>query len=200
MKKITIYSEERAKYLQGQYSLVRSAITEIARAAKSQDIDVTIEDIQSLLDSPSPEETLYEIFLRPVINFFEKYPGYPKSSMAEMKRPLIIAANQVIPALLDLNRFHTLGLPLDNWEFHLERASHRMGLVCEVAKNVLDEHIQEQATITLTEEQGERLKVVESLCAYRNAGFEPTSFIDYNSEKSCYVINQNRLLNEIMKG
>lgn len=199
MKK-KIFVQSRRDYTLGQYREVRNAFdTIIEMICSHEDIPFDREDLRRVLNANNKENEVLDIFMRPISRFLQKNPEYPKSSLLEMKKPYLIGFNNTIPALSILERFGIVGIPFDEWEFNLKRPLPKMAYLSRVDEKTLNKYLDESACVELNNKQAEMMELTKTLCECINQGFNPISYIDFDNDKGVNVVQQDRLINDILK-
>lgn len=178
MKK-KVFVQSKRDYALGQYREVRRAFDTIIEVVCShEDIPFDREDLKRVLNADDREDEMLDIFMRPIYRFLRANPEYPRSSLAEMKKPYLIGFNNTRLALGNLGRFETVGVPFDEWEFTIERPLPKMASLSKVNEETLNKYLDEVACIELSYSQIEIIELTKALCDSMNQGFNPLSYID----------------------
>ena len=199
--KRTYYNKNNEQYLRAQFSTFQGAVNKIFENAQANGITVEVEDIERLLSASDPDLVLLEIYLRPIEEFKKKFEGASslKLMMSEQEKPYRQAAFSLTCILSDLQRYNYLDLDfgLLNWDF--ENIGKSLSYIVSVDKEVLDECIKDKCTVNLSDNQLEIIKLVESFCKSKNDGLEVAKYVDWSFENQKYTINEQHLMNDVLK-
>lgn len=195
-----IFLKSNRDYAHGQYREVCRAWDEIIGAVCAfDDIELSKEDLGRLLYVNDPEDEMLNIFLRPFYKFRSANPLYPKYSLEEIKKPYLLGYAKTIMAVSNLSRFATVGVPFEEWQFRLERPLGKWGGYSFVEDNVLNKYLDKNAYVELTDNQSEIIELTTKLCELMNQGSNPMSYIDYSNDEQTYIVQENRLINDVLK-
>lgn len=195
-----IFVQSKRDYALGQYREVRNAFDNIIKIVCShEDIPFDKEDLKRVLNANDREDEMLDVFMRPICRFLRANPEYPRSSLAEMKKPYLIDFNNTRIALANLERFETVGVPFDEWEFAIKRPLPKTAYLSKVDEETLNKYLDESACVEMSDDQIEIMELTKALCDCMNQGFNPLSYIDYDNEKGGSVVQQDRLINDILK-
>lgn len=199
--KRTYYNKNNEQYLRAQFSMFQSAVNKIFESAQSNGITVEVEDIERLLSSSDPDSVLLEIYLKPIEEFKQKFDGASslKLMISEQEKPYRQAAFSLALVLNELMRYNCLDLDFGLLKWDFENLGKKCAYIVSVDKEVLDECIKDKCTINLSDNQLEIIKLVESFCKSKNDGLEVAKYVDWSFENQKYTINEQHLMNDVLK-
>lgn len=199
--KRTYYNKNNEQYLRAQFSAFQGAVNKIFENSQANGITVEVEDIERLLSASDPDSVLLEIYLRPIEEFKQKFEGASslKLMMSEQEKPYRQAAFSLTLVLTELMRYNCLDLDFSLLKWDFENLGKKCAYIVSADKEVLDKCIKNQCTLNLSDNQLEIMKLVESFCKSKNDGLEVTKYVDWSFENQKYTINEQHLMNDVLK-
>lgn len=199
MKKMYLASKEA--YLRGQYKEVSRAFEGvIIEACKFKDVKFCREDLERIMRAVDKEDETKDIFVRPVSIFLANHADFPVDFLDDLRKKYLAGYMNTIPHLSSLSsRFSSLGIPFEEWQFKIRYPLPSMTRLCWVEDDVLDKYLKEASHIELSEQQCKMMELTHTVCELVNSGFLPMNYIDYDNEKGGSVVQEDRLINDILK-
>lgn len=199
--KRTYYNKNNEKYMRAQFSMFQEAVNRIFQNAQSNGITIEVVDFEKLLSDPDPDSVLLDIYLRPIEEFKKELSGATslKLMISEQEKPYRQAAFSLTLVLSDLKRYNYLDLDFSLLDWDFENIGKSFSNIVSVDKDILDKCIKDKCTITLSDTQSEKMKLVESFCQFKNNGFDVTEYVEWFYDDQKYIIDEEHLMNDILK-